>query len=62
MLGVFWAMVVVSTTMVSLRFFARYKVRGFGWDDWTILVAQVRNHRQSKRTFRKDKFKPSSTE
>ncbi|ROW01495.1 hypothetical protein VSDG_02062 [Cytospora chrysosperma] len=41
MLGVFWAMVVVSTTMVSLRFYARYKVRGLGWDDWTILVAQM---------------------
>lgn len=43
MLGVFWAMAAVSTTMVGLRLFARYKVWGTGYDDWMILVAQVRS-------------------
>lgn len=42
LLGVFWAMVAVSTAMVGLRLFARYKIRTFGFDDWTILAAQVR--------------------
>lgn len=42
MLGVFWAMAAVSTAMVGLRLFARYKIRTFGFDDWTILTAQVR--------------------
>ncbi|ROW11336.1 hypothetical protein VMCG_01224 [Cytospora schulzeri] len=41
MLGVFWAMAAVSTIMVSLRIYARHQIRGLGWDDLTILMAQV---------------------
>lgn len=33
-------MIVLSVIAVSLRFYTRFSLKtGFGWDDWSILVA-----------------------
>lgn len=41
LMGAFWTMVVISTIMVGLRFYARFRIKSIGWDDWTMLLAQV---------------------
>jgi hypothetical protein len=32
---------VISWVSVTLRFVSRYRYARLGWDDWTLLVAQV---------------------
>lgn len=41
LLGIFWTMVAVSTVMLSLRFYVRFKIHSIGWDDWMMLLTWV---------------------
>ncbi|KAG8161510.1 hypothetical protein KVR01_008497 [Diaporthe batatas] len=41
MMGMFWTMVAISTMMVALRFYARFRIKSIGWDDWAMLMAQL---------------------
>lgn len=44
LLGIYWTECSIAIIMVSLRFYARIKIRGLGLDDWTMLLAMVTKH------------------
>lgn len=41
MMGAFWTMVAISTFMVGLRLYARFRIKSIGWDDYMMLITQV---------------------
>ena len=41
--GLYWAFWAVSTVVLTLRFWARIRIRALGWDDWAMLAAWVRS-------------------
>jgi competence protein ComGF len=36
-------LLVFSTVVIVFRCMARSSIKGFGWDDWLMFAAQVRN-------------------
>lgn len=37
----YWTWSVIAVILVALRFYARIKIRGLGWDDWMMLITVV---------------------
>lgn len=38
----YWVWSSLAIILVTLRFYARIKIRGLGWDDWMMLATIVR--------------------
>ncbi len=50
LMAMFWTWSALSMALLSLRFYARVKVRGVGWDDWMMLVSVVCSPRKRWRS------------
>ena len=42
-LAVYWTFFAIELTVVSLRLYARLKIRAIGLDDWIMAFTMVRN-------------------
>lgn len=41
LVAMFWTYTAIVLVVLSLRFYARFKIRAFGWDDWLMLFTVI---------------------
>ncbi|KAF2964104.1 hypothetical protein GQX73_g9479 [Xylaria multiplex] len=41
LIAMFWSYTAIVLVVLTLRFYARFKIRAFGWDDWLMLLTVI---------------------